>query len=114
MNKLVKSFGWAMNGLRVVWREEKNFRIEAGIATTVVIFGVRLNFLLAEWIVVAGCIGAVLSAEMLNTAVEDLCNKIEPHADPMIKKIKDIMAGFVLLVCGVSVAVGLAIFSRYF
>lgn len=114
MNKLVKSFGWAINGIRVVWREEVNFRIEVVFASTVVLFGIRLNFSLVEWIIIAGCISAVLSAEMLNTAVEDLCNKVEPHADPMIKKIKDIMAGFVLLACGVSLMVGLAIFSRYF
>lgn len=114
MNKLIKSFGWAMNGLRTVWREEVNFRIEVGVATTVVLFGVRLDFSVPEWIIIIGCIGAVLSAEMVNTAIEDLCNKVEPKADPAIKKIKDVMGGFVLVVCLASVSIGLVIFSNYF
>ena len=39
----------------------------------------------------------VLSAEILNTAVEDLCNKIEPNQDNAIGKIKDVVAAFVLV-----------------
>lgn len=114
MNKLIKSFGWAMNGLRTVWCEEVNFRIEVCVALIVIAKATYLNFSVPEWIIIIGCIGAVLSAEMVNTAVEDLCNKVEPKADPAIKKIKDIMGGFVLVVCLTSVSIGLVIFSNYF
>lgn len=113
MNKLIKSFGWAMNGLRTVWREEVNFRIEVGIAAVVIIKAFYLKFSVLEWVIIVGCIGAVLSAEMVNTAIEDLCNKVEPNTDPVIGKIKDIMGGFVLLVCIASAAIGLMIFSTY-
>jgi len=113
MNKLIKSFGWAMNGLRAVWREEVNFRIEFAIALIVLVAAFYLNFLLLEWILIIGCIGAVLAAEMLNTAVEDLCNKVEPKADPIIGKIKDVMGGFVLVVSMSSLLIGLIIFYNY-
>lgn len=102
-----------MNGLRTVWREEVNFRIEIVVAMTVVIFGTYLNFSMLEWVILAGCIGAVLSAEMVNTAIEDLCNKVEPKTDPAIKKVKDVMGGFVLVVCLTAVAIGMFIFSNY-
>ena len=72
MRKLMKSFGWAMNGVRTVWREEVNFRIEIVIAILVVVLGIYLNLLVVEWMIVAACIGAVLSAEMLNTAIEEI------------------------------------------
>lgn len=112
--KLIKSFGWAMNGLRAVWREEINFRIEVGIAIMVIALGVWQQFLILEWMIVIACIGAVLGAEMVNTAVEDLCNKVEPKDDPAIGKIKDIMGGFVLIVAvGVSIVGGMLI-STYF
>ena len=38
MDKIPKSFGWAINGIRVVWREEINFRIEVVIAVIVLIY----------------------------------------------------------------------------
>lgn len=113
MDKLIKSFGWAINGLRTVWREEVNFRIESSIAFLVLIAAYYLNFSLLEWIFIIGCIGAVLAAEMLNTAVEDLCNKVEPNTDPIIGKIKDVMGGFVLVVSVVALMIGLIIFYHY-
>lgn len=102
-----------MNGLRTVWREEVNFRIESIIAVIVIAKAFYLGFSAPEWIILVGCIGAVLSAEMVNTAIEDLCNKVEPKADPEIKKIKDVMGGFVLVVCMTSVTIGVIIFSNY-
>lgn len=113
MNKLIRSFGWAMNGLRTVWREEVNFRIEVFFAVTAVVLGIYLNILILEWMIIVACIGAVLAAEMLNTAIEDLCNKVEPNTDPVIGKIKDIMGGFVLVVSFASVTIGLIIFYDY-
>ena len=114
MIKLIKSFGWAMNGLRTVWREELNFRIEVAIALVVVGVGVYLNFTKLEWAFIIVSICAVLSAEMVNTAIEDLCNKIEPNTDPIIGKIKDMMGGVVLLVCVTSVIIGVMVISNHF
>ena len=114
MIKLINSFGWAMNGLLTVWREEVNFRIETAIAIVVIGGGVYLNFTKLEWAFILVCISAVLSAEILNTAVEDLCNKIEPNTDPVIGKIKDMMSGFVLVVCITSAIIGAMVFTNHF
>lgn len=113
MDKIPKSFGWAINGIRVVWREEINFRIEVVIAVVVLCLAYYLNFLMRDLMIIIVCIGAVLSAEILNTAVEDLCNKVEPNVDPIIGKVKDIMGGFVLIVCFTSAVIGVAIFGSY-
>lgn len=114
MNKIVKSFSWAMSGIRTAWREEVNFRIEMFIALAVLVLGIWLKLSTIDWIVIIGCIGAVLAAEMLNTAMEDLCDKVQPNIDPTIGKIKDIMSGFVLVVSSFSVVVGIIIISHYF
>lgn len=114
MNKLIKSFIWAINGLHIVWREEVNFRIETGIAIVVIFLGVCLNFSINEWVIIVICIGAVLAAEMLNTAIEDLCDKVEPNTDSMIGKIKDIMGGFVLLISLCTAIIGIFIVLSHF
>lgn len=113
MNKLINSFGWAMNGLRTAWREEVNFRIEIAIALAVVGGGIYLNFTKLEWAFIIISICAVLSAEMVNTAIEDLCNKIEPNTDPIIGKIKDVMGGVVLIVCITSSIIGVMVITNH-
>ena len=55
---------------------------------------------------------AVLAAEIVNTAIEDLCNKVEPNTDSVIGKIKDTMGGFVFIVALGSAIIGVMIFSR--
>jgi diacylglycerol kinase (ATP) len=114
MMKLIKSFGFAVKGIRAVWREELNFRIEVAVAVLVVVIGVWRQFLLLEWMIVVGCIGAVLAAEMVNTAMEDLCDRVEPKTDPVIGKVKDMMGGFVLVVATGAVLVGGMLISTYF
>ena len=114
MMKLIKSFGFATKGIRTVWREEVNFRIEVGVAVAVIVIGVWHQFLLLKWMIVVGCIGAVLAAEIVNTAVEDLCDRVEPKTDPAIGKIKDMMGGFVLVVVTGAVMVGGMLISTYF
>ena len=56
----------------------------------------------------------VLCAEIINTAIEDLCNKVEPNQDPVIGKIKDIMATFVLLSVIGAVVLGYLVFRYHF
>lgn len=114
MMKTIKSFGWAMHGLATVWREERNFRIQTALGVLVLVWGFFASLATVEWIIIIACIGAVLGAEIINTAVEDLCNKVEPETDPVIGKIKDIMAGFVFVVCGVALCAGvLLVYAHY-
>ena len=114
MQKVIKSFGWATNGVRTTWREEVNFRIEILCAFGVIAAGVYLNFSKLEWAFIVACITAVLAAEMVNTAVEDLCNKVESNTDPVIGKIKDVMGGFVLIAVVGAVTIGTMVFSNHF
>ncbi|MBI5798485.1 MAG: diacylglycerol kinase family protein [Candidatus Yonathbacteria bacterium] len=113
MNKLIKSFGWAINGLKTAWQEEVNFRIEAAIALAVVGGGGYFQFSKLEWAFIAVSICAVLSAEIVNTAIEDLCNKVEPNTDPVIGKIKDMMGGVVLVVSIVALVIGVMVFTNH-
>ena len=114
MIKVFKSFGWAMNGLRAAWREEVNFRIEAILALGVTVGGVYLGFSKLEWVIIIECIATVLAAELVNTAIEDLCNRVEPNTDPVIGKVKDIMGGFVFVVVLGAGIIGVMVFSNYF
>ncbi len=65
-----------------------------------------VSFWLHEWldvVVITIVTGVMLSAEMFNTAIEALCDYVQPQHDPKIKVIKDIAAA----AAGVSIVIWL-------
>jgi diacylglycerol kinase (ATP) len=46
---------------------------------------------------------------MINTAIEDLCDKIQPDQDPAIGKIKDMSSGSVLVASLGALLVGVVV-----
>ena len=108
------SFIFAKNGLVTTWKEEHNFRFEILVAVIVLFTIIFFDFSPLEATFCILAITLVLIAEILNTAVEDLCNKVEPQHDPIIGKIKDTMAAFVLISCLGAGVVGLLVFYNHF
>ncbi len=56
----------------------------------------------------------VFAAETVNTAIEKLCDKLQPQQDPAIKTIKDLAAASVLFVVIGAISAGLIIFLPKF
>lgn len=110
MGRLTKSFGYAWKGIRSVFSTEQNMKIHVGVAVLALGLGYLLKISSVEWIAVVLCIGLVFSAEMFNTALEILVDKVSPQKDPIAGKIKDISAGAVLIAAIISVIVGVIIF----
>ena len=59
------------------------------------------------------CIGLVLSAEGLNTAIEYLCNVVSPERNEAIGRVKDVAAGSVLICAIAAAIIGMIIFITY-
>lgn len=110
MVNFLKGFLYAFNGLVVFFRHERNGRIQLIIAIATVMLAWLLHVSTAEWIVLLGCIATVLSLEMVNSAIEKLCNLVHPKYHPAVKVIKDISAGAVLWVSVFSGIIGVIIF----
>ena len=58
-------------------------------------------------VLVAG--GSVLSAELMNTALEALCDHLHPSLHPRIRVVKDCAAAAVLVAALAAIGVGLAL-----
>jgi diacylglycerol kinase len=108
------SFAHALRGLRHAWNDERNFRIQVVIAVVVCVWMVVLNFSAAEFLFVMLAISLVISAELLNTIVENLLDHIEPNEHPTIGKMKDLMAGIVLISACTAALIGLTTFGYHF
>ena len=63
-----------------------------------------------EWMAVVIVIGAVLSAEAINSSIESLADLVSPEYNEAIKKTKDLAAGAVLIMAIAAAIVGSIIF----
>ena len=102
--KHLASYKYAMRGIWLAFRYEPTMIIHL-IAAMVVL---ALNFGLAvskiDWILTLALIGIVWMAEIFNTAIEKLANRITREHDPMIGEAKDLSAGAVLVI-GIAAAI---------
>ena len=108
-NRLL-SFRYAFLGVRTVFRDQHNIRIEAVMAALAVTAGFIFSLSATEWILLLLVIALVLSLEMVNTALEYLVDLASPGRHPVAGKIKDIAAGAVLISAIFSVIIGLILF----
>ncbi len=108
---LLQSFGYAMEGISYTLRTQRNARIHVTIAAAVVVVGMWLGLPMAEWGVLFLTMGAVFSAEMLNTVVETIIDAQIEEFHPLAKVAKDVAAGAVLVMSVIAVLVGLCILA---
>lgn len=108
--KILKSFAAAFNGIRCCFISETNFKIHVIFAVVTIALGFLLAISATEWLALIFCIAFVITMEMLNTALEKLCDIIHAAIHPVIKKVKDIAAGAVLLSAIASFIIGGIIF----
>jgi diacylglycerol kinase len=103
----MKSFRCAFAGIWHAVKTERNFRIHIAAVFYVVLGGLLLFFSIYEWAWIALACGLVFGAELVNTALERLCDDLKPGHSPVIKTVKDLAAGAVL-VCALAAA-GMAV-----
>lgn len=101
---------FAVNGLVKCFKQEPNFKIHTVFAMWSVAAGIFFKISNVEWIVIVLCIAAVITTELINTAIEELCNMVhrEPHST--IKLIKDMAAAAVLVTAIAAAVCGTIIF----
>lgn len=94
-------------------KSERNFQIEvvALLVNIFLIFYLKLSGIDTVMILTVSI--GVLSAEIFNTAIEKICDIIQPEFDKRIGFIKDVSAGAVTLIAVASVVVGVFVYWKY-
>jgi len=109
----INAFGYAFTGIASFIKTERNAKSHLAATIAVCVLGAYLGIKASEWLWVASAITLVIVAEMINSVIEKLCNKITTEQDPEIKIIKDMSAGFVLLTSFYAVIIAVIIFTPY-
>ncbi|QHS56357.1 diacylglycerol kinase family protein [Mucilaginibacter sp. 14171R-50] len=102
MNRIkrhIKSYSYSVNGIWLAFRYEHNMLFHLAGAIAVVITNTLLNVTKTDWLITLILIGVVWMAELFNTAIEKLADRVTKDQDPLIGQVKDIASGAVLIVC---------------
>lgn len=92
-----KALIWSFKGLRAAWRFEASFRLELYLAVVLVPLGLWLGHGPVEKILLAGTPLLVMSAELLNSSIEAVVDKISPEFNELAGRAKDMGSAAVFL-----------------
>jgi diacylglycerol kinase (ATP) len=95
--QILRAFNWSINGLRAAWRHEASFRLEGYLFVVLFPLGLWLGSGPVEKALLAGSLLLVLSAELLNSAVEAVVDKVSPEFHELAGRAKDMGSAAVLL-----------------
>ncbi len=110
MKRFLKGFAYAAAGVFHGFTE-RNFRVHVCAVCFVSWFALRFYELSrGEWAALLLTFAAVLSAELFNTSIERLCDKVSPEKDENIRRCKDCAAGAVLVSAIFAVMIGVSLF----
>ena len=113
IKKQVLSFSYAIRGIFSAFVTESHMRFHLVAAFYVMFFAHKFYDLSRGQIsTLALAIGSVISAELVNTAIERLCDYITKEYSKDIKFIKDVAAGAVLVAAIASVIVAFDILYK--
>ena len=97
-----RAFQWSMKGLRAAWRHEASFRLEGYLFVIFFPLGLWLGQGPNEKAILSGSLVLVLSAELLNSAIEAIVDKASPEFHELAGRAKDMgSAAVLLLMCNV-------------
>ena len=111
MKKRFLSFRYAFKGIAFLFRSQPNAWIHLVATAGVIVAGILLHLSTTEWLLIAFAVGFVFSAELFNTAIEELVNLVSPEFHKKAGKIKDLAAGAVLVAAITAVIIGLVVFA---
>jgi len=107
------AFIWSMKGLRAGWRTEASFRLEVILLVILFPIGLWLGNGAIEKALLAGSLLPVPAAEMLNSAIECLVDKLWPEHHEVAGRAKDMgSAAVFLLMVNVLVIWGVILLPR--
>lgn len=111
--QIYKALIWSMKGLLAGWTYEASFRLEVYLCIFLFPLGVWLGRGGLEKALLCGSLLLVLSAELLNSAIEAVVDKVCPEFHELAGRAKDLgSAAVFLLMMNVLLCWGLVLWQR--
>lgn len=102
-----KKLKFACNGIIYALKNEHNMQRHLISAVIVLCLFFFLKISIFWWALIILCIGLVIAAELLNSAIETLIDYLHPQVHEKIGHVKDMLAGMVLVLSVTALLIGL-------
>jgi diacylglycerol kinase (ATP) len=111
--QIYKALIWSYKGLRAGWTFEASFRLEVYLCIILFPLGLWFGSGAIEKALLCGSLLLVLSAELLNSAVEAVVDKVSPEFHELAGRAKDMgSAAVFLLMMNVLLCWGLVLWQH--
>ncbi len=119
MLRFYKSFLYALNGVIILTKTERNFQIIVVGAIVSLITSIGFEFSNQplnsnEWLFIFLGIGLVSVSEALNTALEKTLDTLHPNIHPGVGKAKDMAAAATMIASTIALIIGIIVFGSRF
>jgi diacylglycerol kinase (ATP) len=113
--RILKAAVWSLQGLRAAWLHESSFRLEVVLLVVLTPLAIWLGEGAIERVLLIGSCLLVLSAELLNSAVEAVIERYGPEFHELAGRAKDMgSAAVFVLMMNVLLCWGLILGPRIF
>ena len=108
----IRSFRYALEGFITAVTTERNINVQLCVGAAAVVAGLVIGIDVISWALIVLCIGIVLFAELVNTALEAVVDLATQELHPLAKRAKDIAAASVFVLSLTAAVVGILVFAR--
>jgi len=110
MIKQLLSFKSAFKGVWYTIKSESHMRFHMVAGFYVLLFSLFYSFSVTQTALLVFLIASVMIAEIVNTCLEELCNLVADRYEPIVKIVKDMAAGAVLVLSIASAIIAIMFF----
>lgn len=112
--RVLHALRWSLSGLRLCWKLESSFRLEVYLALLLAPLGWWLGQGGVERVLLIGSLLLVLSAEVMNSAIEAVVDRWGPEWHELAGRAKDMgSAAVFLLMLNVMFTWGVLLWPRF-
>lgn len=110
LERYIKSFINALNGIKYAIKYEHNFIIIITAIIITCILGIIFKITHIEWCIIIICFGLVFGCELINSALEATVDLVTIERKPLAKIAKDCASGATLIFSIMALIIGIIIF----
>jgi len=116
MNRIkqhIKSYRYSFRGIWLAFRYESVMLFHLAAAIAVITVNSLLKVTRTDWLITLILIAMAWAAEIFNTAIEKLADRVTKEQDSSIGQVKDLASGAVLVICIFAVICAVIIYWPY-
>lgn len=112
--RLIKAFEYSISGLKAAWENEQAFRQEILLSIPIIPAGLLIGETGAQRALLIGIWFIVLITELINSAVENIVDRIGPEYHVLSGRAKDMGSAAVFLsICASVIVWGIIAWDRF-